>query len=728
MVKSLINSKISYEEIKEINPDDIDYTATVYILHIFDIDIPIVLGKMKYHPLNNKLAYYPIYLVSNDEIRSQIGVYEFIADRALTLLDDDGDIDLDKIGDPLLFSFANNRKYLLSADSNIHQYLQQNLNNISDKNDESKLKETNEEANEETNEETNEEANEYSDEEYDKDIDILKLKVSKSSIEKTKQKNNDLLQDGIFEIQKKYPKIQLDEEDEKDAEENHKEYHLSSGNYWIENFMKNNMFRIETLGKDKKKIESLYSLVVNSFTEIGHYTTNEKLKASIVAEIDDEIYQNERLEYSLFCTKKNEIKKKKDGLKKTIELYKTELQKKGGSINLQKKKHLIQEGQESIKLFNENVKYSKQISNYCNRLQNVGDRLESFKELIQSGKYLSYPLISILEKNIHCKFLFFVETHYNCKSYDAILYCGDFDTMTNLQPKYYIMISISTIDWNECIFSQITYKNKKIFEFKELPYDVRILIVNKCLELQSGELYKFQDVRNFKTKLGLDADVGNRELFLQNVDEQIEENNLNVNKNSILMIGEKINSSIFAGKGFGEKLLANERINYLELYFAKDWRKILDDNYVMGNGEACFKLDGLKWASVSHYLFATKFYNGFRNFYKKFSLDEGGISELANNVEFAKNVADLKNKKPKYADIRPKGIHIDEDYEITGNRGENARKEALVAKFTQNLEFKKMLLDTQNSLLFLFCRRKSPILDVQLMLLRQSFKNLSIKQ
>jgi hypothetical protein len=708
MVKSKINSKISFQERKEINPDDVDYESTVYILHIFDIDIPIVLGKMQYHPTNKKIAYYPIYLVSQDEIRSQIGVYEFIADRALTLLDDDGDIDLDKLSEPLLFSFVN-RKYLLSANADVSIYSK----NLQPK-DTTKLLEVEDDVAVAKNENQDDIQEDSQDEDDD---DILQLKVPKNKVSKKKQEIDGLLENGIFEIQKKFPKVQLEEEDETDAKENRNEYKLSSGNDWVENFMKNNLFRVEKLGKDKKKIESLYSILVVAFATIGHFTTNEKLKASIVAEINDELFQNERMVYSLFCGKNNELKKKKEGLKKNIDLYKKELEKKkGGKLN--EKKHLVEEGQDNVKSYNETVKEGKLVNHYCKKIMDIGDRIEMFREIVQEGKFISYPLIAILEKVIHCKIIFFVEKYFEDKTPDAVLYCGSENDIA-FQPKHYLMVSVPSLNWNDCVFSLITYKNKKIFEFAELPYDVRILLVNKCLELQSGNFYKIQELRNFKSKLGLEADTGNRETFLQKIEDTIEEEDLRIAKDVVFMFGCKINTEMDAGKGFGETIANNRVIDFLQLYEEKGWRKMFDDDYVVENGDACFKLDGLKWASVSHYLFASKFYNGFRNFYRKFSLDEG--TEFSKDIELAKNVADLGNKKSKYADLRPKGVHIDEDYELTNNRKDRARTEALVAKFEQNADLKQILKNTQDAQLFLFQRRKKPILDIALIKLRESF-------
>jgi hypothetical protein len=74
--------------------------------------------------------------------------------------------------------------------------------------------------------------------------------------------------------------------------------------------------------------------------------------------------------------------------------------------------------------------------------------------------------------------------------------------------------------------------------------------------------------------------------------------------------------------------LNQDLFNFLDLQIVKDWRRMLDDEYV-----SPFILDGKRWKTVEHYYQACKFKKRFSNFYASFSLDSK--SEICENVKKA---------------------------------------------------------------------------------------------
>ena len=106
MVISLLDPTVTYSESSTIDSADLDYEANLYDTVIYEKDITFALGKAKYTYIDNNIVYYSIYLVEQDEITMQIGVYEILASEQETIFDVDGDIDLNKFGKPLLFAFA----------------------------------------------------------------------------------------------------------------------------------------------------------------------------------------------------------------------------------------------------------------------------------------------------------------------------------------------------------------------------------------------------------------------------------------------------------------------------------------------------------------------------------------------------------------------------------------------------------------------------------------------
>jgi len=114
MVKSILDSTIEYTETNEIDKDDIGIDATLYETNFYGIMVGFVLGNPKYTYLDKNIIYYPIYLVKNDEITEQIGLYELLSINQQSIIDSDGDIDLNRLEKPLLYEFT----YILLSTKN----------------------------------------------------------------------------------------------------------------------------------------------------------------------------------------------------------------------------------------------------------------------------------------------------------------------------------------------------------------------------------------------------------------------------------------------------------------------------------------------------------------------------------------------------------------------------------------------------------------------------------
>ena len=106
MVNSVIDPTVNYSETPEIDPMDLDHDANIYETTIYDKNIIFALGKPNYTYVNNNIVYYSIYLIHNDEITMQIGVYEIVANEEETIFDKEGAVDLNKFDKPLLYAFA----------------------------------------------------------------------------------------------------------------------------------------------------------------------------------------------------------------------------------------------------------------------------------------------------------------------------------------------------------------------------------------------------------------------------------------------------------------------------------------------------------------------------------------------------------------------------------------------------------------------------------------------
>jgi len=103
MVKSFIHpDKIQYSDIKEINNDDLGHASTIYEIEYFDKPIQIALGRENHSYSSENIVYFSVYLVSNDKIHSRIGVFEVDSNKMISIIDEDGDVDIDQ-GHIILF-------------------------------------------------------------------------------------------------------------------------------------------------------------------------------------------------------------------------------------------------------------------------------------------------------------------------------------------------------------------------------------------------------------------------------------------------------------------------------------------------------------------------------------------------------------------------------------------------------------------------------------------------
>ena len=106
MVNSILNTKVNYPEIKKLDAEDKDYDASMYEVYILGMSVIIALGQAKYTFIDEDIIYYPIYLVKDDKVTTQIGVYEIMANQLPNIIDEDGDVELEKIDVPLLYKFV----------------------------------------------------------------------------------------------------------------------------------------------------------------------------------------------------------------------------------------------------------------------------------------------------------------------------------------------------------------------------------------------------------------------------------------------------------------------------------------------------------------------------------------------------------------------------------------------------------------------------------------------
>ena len=786
MVKSKINSEIDYIESKRIDKTDINHESSSYDIIFRDInpdkEITVTFGK-----LNNALykeqgvSFYPMYLVVDDSVKGKIGVLEIPFGSETGILDNDDtsisinkrDIDPDKMPEPLLFNFVN-EPFINSFDSNMldtstddtssSNNLGDNITEDNDKDDDDKDDDDNDDDNDkdddDNDDDDNKDDNDKDDDDDDKDDDNKddddddddddkddddkddddddddeSKSIMDSIFDVFVPSNNDTNEDDnvkvepkenkaseFFEIDvnKSVPAI-LTEETKSDAEKIRNEFKSSNSDNWIRTFMKNINY---SLHDNDGSGDCLFIVIRDAYAEIGKNTTVPKLRELLSNEVTDEIFQTYRNVYLDMENELVETSKQVNTNKKAIQQLKKS--NKSNSLTRNEREMIINQAKshsDEIKKLTKDNTETELFMKYNFGFMKDLDTIDKFKDYIKTSSYWGDTwAISTLEYKLNMKFIIFSETSYDENAYDSVLNCGELNKniqdIGSFNPNYYIMAS-----YNGNHYKSISYKEKKILTYREVPYDVKMLVINKCLERNSGVFYMIQEFRNLKSRMGISPDEGkevsnDNDNITMNV-EETDENPMPIGNELydpeiVFQIYNKSNNSPLPGKGSGEKIPLNRIIEFKELRKDKQWRRKLDDDWT----QAPFDYDGLRWASVTHYVEGSKFKKGFPDFYKKFSInadaDENNeeMIKLSNDPKLAK----LVGSKTKHS-LRQNKEVIDPDY--YGERSENEYYNAVKAKFTQGEDMKSLLKSTKFAKLTHFIKGSPPSELITLMKIRK---------
>jgi predicted NAD-dependent protein-ADP-ribosyltransferase YbiA (DUF1768 family) len=519
------------------------------------------------------------------------------------------------------------------------------------------------------------------------------------------KKADENLKDGIFiENSQIVIPTMLSSETKNDSDKLKDEYIATPNNSWIENFTKNNNYKvIDNEGGG----DCFFAVIRDAFKQIGKETTVDKLRSLLSKHASEDNYTTYRTMYLMFFDELQNIDKELADIKKNSSLLKKRISKAETSEvhkklmdeakDLLKRRDEINANKETTNTNIEDFKFMKDL-----------DTFEKFKEFILDSKYWADDwAISTLEYLLNIKIIILSEADYEEGDLDSVMHCEIFNNDhfkkdEKFRPDQYILTSFTGNH-----YKLITYKNKKIFKFSEIPFDIKVLVINKCMEKNSGIYYLIDDFCKMKTELGLPTDCGKPE-----IDENEFLNGDLYDKDIVFRFYSNSNKKPLAGQGAGEKISETRSVEFSILNDKKnktmiDWRKKIDDSW-----EQPIQVDYHKWKTVKHYCLGSQFKQGFPDFYLEFSLDSD--SKISQDLDLAM-IAGSESGKLESKILRKPEIIIDSDYET---RKDIERKAALLSKFTQNLDLKKVLLATRPARLDHFIRRNKSEIDELLMTVR----------
>lgn len=672
MVVSKINPSITYAEVKKVDLDDAQKRKDLYRIDLENDDIPkisliIAIGgaKMKYE--DEGVVYFPVYLVKKNKKVMQIGVYEVSIDEMDNFLDKKGNLVAEHADGPLVYSFVT--REMLKTFRLDPKTVQEDSDS------------------EDSDEDSEDEQGEV-------------MEYTKSGDTEIPHYRSD-----IFVTIKGIPiPGTLKEESRKDARDAKDKYKKDKGDAWVNVFMTNSSYY---LVDNEGSGDCLFAAIRDSYAQIGQQTSVAKLRKKLADEANNDVFLNYKDNYDMAVKSIAEDTKKIKQLEIEYEKFKTKYE---GTIDREERKQLAAAGVKINKerdfVINEK-RVSQEILKEFKFMKQI-DSLEQFKKLIQTCAFWGETwALSTLERILNVKFILLSYEAYKDKDVRNVLTCGQMNDSVlalrgRFEPEFYIIL-----EYNGWHYRLVGYKKKQIFTFREIPYDIKKMVVDKCMEKDAGAFSLIPEFIRFKEELK--SSFSGSEKF----DELSEAKIRNLYDDNVeFRFYNQSSSKRMPGKGAGEKITQERVRDFSNLATIPDWRKKLDNMW-----QQEFTLDGYRWNSVEHFLQASKFKNGNRDFYLSFTLESG--TDLSKNVEHAKG-AGSKTGKFKKELIRPKEVEIDEDYS-TDKVSKNLQK-ALKAKFEQNKDLKELLLATKKAKLVHSEKSKDPVMAEELMIVRDALK------
>jgi hypothetical protein len=423
MVKSVLNSSITYVEDKGISNDDLEKDGQLYEYDIIPgLTVHLAVGNYIYdHTTNKNIIYFPIYLVKDGEkIVSQIGVFEMMSVDLPNVLDSESDIDLNALNDPLLYSFATPE--FLSKYAVIKEVKTKTRTH-----------------------------SQVDDDEY---VIPLQQEVEEQLLD---------MPLGVFE----------------DDEEPEPMFSVDETTTWVQKLMRSSKYGvIDNEGGG----ECLFACLRDAYAGVGRVLSVAKLREMVSIEATDELFMNYKTlhdslnnEVSDLTATKDKIKEDAKAMSETGKAEKDRIKKRAIVGEIGKIKEYLKDIVEKLTIAKVNASEFK-------FMKGIND-LASFKKKIKTCSFWGDVwAIHTLERILKLKTIILSSENYNKDDLNNVLLCGQLDDkVTKFEPEYYVIL-----DHTGSHYRLITYSGKTIFKYDELPRSIKHKIVDTCLVKNAG--------------------------------------------------------------------------------------------------------------------------------------------------------------------------------------------------------------------------------------------------
>lgn len=425
-INSNLDKYIIYERKNILERNDNGTVAQVYKVEILGKIYYIALGKPNRSYSDHNLIFFPIYLIVNDKVASQLGVYEIPletfnqnSESLLYIYDSDNDLNIPKLGTPILYSDIEH--ILNQVDAGIY------------------LKKTK-----------------------------IKPKSKLKSKEKTKTKKlviiPTLLDDtgeSTGSSTKSLPKSKTRKS-------------RSIHDNWIQKYLENkdNSYRIQD---NEGGGDCLFAVIRDAYRSSNldpsliESRSVENLRKLVVSNITADQFLDYKKLY-------NDIKAEQTKLQQEL---------LGEEQKIRVSSETYDAG-EKISELNEQILINQNLLLDFQDVENINSLEEYREKFLECKFWANGAAINQLEKILNIKFVIFSYQNYIENRYENVIQCGETAEYDKSKgPIYYILADYT----DNTHYKLIKYKEKGLFTFNELPDIVIKKIEQQCLQRKSGAYY-----------------------------------------------------------------------------------------------------------------------------------------------------------------------------------------------------------------------------------------------
>lgn len=423
MVKSILNSSITYVEDKGISSDDLEKDGQLYEYDISPgLTVYLAVGNYRYdHTATKNIIYFPIYLVKDGEkIVSQIGVFEMMSVDLPNVLDAESDVDLNSLNDPLLYSFATPdflSKYAIVKEPKAKKQTPP----------------------------------QGDDEEY---VIPLQQEVEEQLLD---------VPLGVFE----------------DDEEPEPMFSVDESTTWVQKLMRSSKYGVVD---NEGGGECLFACLRDAYAGVGRVLSVAKLREMVSIEASEELFMNYKTlhdslskEVADLTATKDKIKEDAKAMSETGKAEKDRIKKRAIIGEIGKIKEYLKDIVDKLAIAKTNASEFK-------FMKGIND-LATFKKKIKTCSFWGDVwAIHTLERILKIKTIILSSENYNKDDLNNVLLCGQLeDNVQKFEPEYYVIL-----DHTGSHYRLITYSGKTIFKYDDLPRSIKHKIVDTCLVKNAG--------------------------------------------------------------------------------------------------------------------------------------------------------------------------------------------------------------------------------------------------